>query len=392
MTRGRRGNGEGTIYQRQDGRWSGQITTGRSLTTGKLSRWTVYGKTRTEVLDKLDEKRRDLKAGLIQDSDMPVGEFLDFWLERVQGQVAPATYLRYSLDVKNLKPYLQGIRLSKLRAVHVGQLYQQMSKDGYSADTVHKAAVRLRQVLGDACQLGLLRDNPSMRLRLPRVSHKEIYPLTAEQVRHFLEVNKESWYYPLYITAFDTGARQGELFALTRRDWTPERRELQINKSLYQGDGEYAVGPCKTRASRRTLRVGPRTAEALAGLLKRPEGNSPGLLFTSPEGGYIARSNFIRRHFRSDLKRAGIQGSFRFHDIRHTTATLLLQAGVDVRTVAAQLGHTDPVMVLRNYGHVLPAMRDRAATVMAGMLEERPVPEKQPGSDSGQSGSQSNAA
>jgi integrase len=364
----RRGNGEGSIYERPDGRWCGQVSIPAAL-GGKARRVTVYGATRAEVVDKLDEERRKIREGEAELTDMRLSVLLDFWLAGVKTGRQESTLMLYERDVAFLQEYLPQLLVSQLRAIHVTRMYQQMEADGLSADTRHKAGVRLRQVLDQAVRLDLARTNVAKKVALPRVVRDEVHPLSPERVREFLAALRGDRLYALYVTALDTGARQGELWALRWEDWNPARRELRIDKALKVCKGGVKVGPPKTKASRRTLLVTEGTAAVLEAHRVRmaAEGHLAGPMFCNAQGGFIKRSTFSLE-WRRVRMRVGLPREFTFHDLRHTCATLLLMGGVDVRTVAAHLGHANPTMVLITYGHVLPAMRQRAAGVMEVML------------------------
>jgi integrase len=170
------------------------------------------------------------------------------------------------------------------------------------------------------------------------------------------------------VVALDTGARQGELFALEWSDWDAGRRELTINKSLrVTKDSRLEVKAPKTRKSRRKVQVSETTAAVLEAYRVGREWSGP-LVFCDSEGGHLRKENYAKRHWAPALVRAGLLESTRFHDLRHTCATLLLLNGLNVRLVADRLGHASPTTTLKIYAHVLPEMNAEAARVMDGIL------------------------
>lgn len=213
--------------------------------------------------------------------------------------------------------------------------------------------------------MNMIRTNPAEAVPLPRVEREEIHPLTPAQVTAFLNAAKKDPWYPLYILAIDTGARQGELLALEWSDWFPATREIWFHRTLVELQGRLYVREQKTRSSRRKVVVDEGTAD----VLKAVQSGNP-LLFPSRTGGYMSGSNIQDRNFFPTLKRAGLP-QIRFHDLRHTCATLLLAAGVPVQVVAARLGHSNPAITLKTYAHVLPGQQGQAAEEIGRYLNGR---------------------
>jgi integrase len=338
--------------------------------TGRVKRVTVYGTTQSEALEKLDRRKAEIREGLLQLEDMRLVGLLDFWLAGVKSQVAESSWYKYRDDLAPLRPHLGSLMLSEVKGLHVTHLYQAMEGAGVSSYRRKRAGSRLRQVLDEAVRLGLLRENPARRVGLPRAEEKEARFLTREQALGFLESTRGDRLHALYVTALDTGARIGELWALEWGDWNPERREIRITKSLRECRTGSSIVPPKTKSSRRTLVVTERAKEALEAHRRLMEGEGHGspLIFCNTKGKYLYRSWFSVEIWRPAAQRAGLPPGTTFHALRHTCATLLLGGGVDVRTVSAHLGHSNPTMVLKIYGHVLPAMKAGANQVMAGVL------------------------
>jgi integrase len=368
MAKRKRGHGEGSIYPRADGRWEARVMVGYDA-AGKPRRVSVYGDTRAEVQHKLDELRQKLRDGTFEQTDMTVDRFLEFWLAMMKTRVEPNTNSRYELDVSYLKPNLGKLPLAKLVPLHVVNLFERMAKDGYSTDAQFKAGTRLRQALKHAVKMKFLTHNPALSVPLPRHRRDEIHPLDAAQVKTFLAAAEGDRLFALYVVALDSGAREGELFALTWDDWFPGTRELVIIKSLEEKKGHLRVKDTKTPYSRRRIQLGLQAAEVLRQHREamQAEGHGGQVIFCTVDGGHLRRPNLARRSFKPILERAGLP-EIRFHDLRHTCATLLLQAGVDIKTIAHRLGHGSPDQLLKTYAHVLPAMQSRAAAVMDGYL------------------------
>jgi integrase len=202
------------------------------------------------------------------------------------------------------------------------------------------------------------------KVPLPRVTRREIHPLTPEQVSQFLDATVlEGFYYPLYVLALDSGARWGELAALERGDVDLEAGTVSITKSLEESNGERRVKETKTKASRRRIKLSNFTVDVLREYLETKPGNR---IFSTRDGGYLMHTH-VSRAFRAHIKKAGLSG-VRFHDLRHTMATLLLLAGVHVKVVSERLGHSRIQVTLDTYSHVLPSMQEAAALAIGGFL------------------------
>src|SRR5690606_1206517 len=278
------------------------------------------------------------------------------------------TLKRYTLSLGYITPLIGGYTLGQLQTSHVNTALIAVASK-VSADAARKAGATLQQVLGAAVEAGELGRNVARAASLPRgPRHGRFRALTAEEAQKLLQAAQGSRLYPFYVTALDTGARLRELMALTWNDWNPGKRTLRFNKSLRQDCHPYTLADLKTRAGLRTIKVSLSTAEVLESIRPTRIEGGLNLLFPSPRShGYMHHSHFYLRSFYPLLERAGLP-RIRFHDLRHTCATLLLGAGVGVRTVAARLLHASPSITLNVYGHVLPAMEERAATEMGKIL------------------------
>lgn len=379
MPKRKRGNGDGTITERPDGRWMGQATTGWDPVERKQARVTVYGSTAREAREKLDAARRKAHEGEAASRDQTVRTFLDFWLLSTKHKVRPSSYERYEKDVGYVLPHLGHRRLVDLAAIHVLKMYEKMETQGHSADARRKAGIILRRALKQAVAMKYLEVNPAGQVALPRVVREEIRPLHPEEVGPFLLACKGRRLEALGIVALDTGARRGELLALEWSDWDPAARELSITKSLTSCHGRQEVGPTKTVSSRRRVQLSPAAAAALEAHRGRmaAEGHLTAPIFCTRTGKHNWPGTLHTHFLVYVLKEAGLP-RMRFHDLRHSCATLLLAGGVDIKSIAARLGHANPKQLLQTYAHVLPAMHAKMAAVMDGFLGGAPQREAAP--------------
>jgi integrase len=207
--------------------------------------------------------------------------------------------------------------------------------------------------------------NPVTSVAKPRVPRSEIRPYTPVQIGKLFAAASADRLFALYVLAIDTGMREGELFALTWDDIDFEGSGLMVQRALKEVKGKVWVEDLKTEKSRRRIEVSSTTVRALRDHRKRQliEGNAGTLVFCAAEGGYIRRPNLARRSFHPLLERAKLP-RIRFHDLRHTAATLLLLANERTKVVSERLGHASTTTTEATYQHVLPTMQKQAAEKM----------------------------
>jgi integrase len=360
----RRGNGEGSIYQRKDGRWCGQATVDTDPATGKPVRETVYAATYEEVRDKLREALEKARTLAAESRDMNVRGFLDFWFESRKPRPAGHTIRHYTLVLGKARPLLTG-RLRELTAFDMTRMYQRLEADGASTNCRKWCGKLPRLAPGDAVKMGFIERNPAAVIPLPRHVSKEMRPLDPAEVRRFLDAVQGDRLEALYFVALDTGARPGELFGLRWSDWDEARGTLTIGRTLQELARKLSLKEPKTKAGRRTVVPGQAARTALAAhrrrMLAERHGDCP--VFCDGNGGHLRNGNLHTHSFKPALKKAGLP-PIRFHDLRHTCATLMLLAGENVLTVADRLGHAKPHLVMDRYGLVLPEGRARAAAAL----------------------------
>ncbi len=373
---GRRGNGEGTITRRKDGRWEARYYV---QTANGVKRKVLYGKTRAEVSDKLVKAQSDRIDGIAYDDEnMTLGEYIEAWLKgSVFGSVRQSTYDRDTNLVNNhIKPILGGVKLKKLNAAQVQSFYRNRLDAGLSSSTVHKMHDILRRGLTQAVGWHLVPRNVADTVKPPRPAPKEMQALSNAEARRLLEAAGEDRLEALYILAIHTGMRQGELLALRWQDVDLENAVASVRRTLTRSGGKVVFGEPKTKKSRRSIRLTSQAVEALRSHLERQlqdmeilgdRYQDQGLVFTTDTGAPINPSNLRQRSLTPLLKRAGLP-HMRFHDLRHTCATLLLSRGVHPKFVQELLGHATIAITLDTYSHVMPSMGDATAKAMEDAL------------------------
>jgi len=375
-----RANGDGDVFPRKNK--AGKITSYRGAYVGPDGkRRYVSGKNKAEARAKLRKARGDAERGLVFDADnLKVGEYLDRWLaDSVSDTVKATTFERYEQIARlHLKPAFGWMKVKALTPAHVRGLYRKKLESGSSARTVRYIHTTLHKALKQAVMDGLIPRNVTETVKPPQPSREEMCPLTPEQAKLLLQVVHEAGdrLEALYVLAIHTGLRQGELLGLKWDDVDLEDGSLQVRRTLTMTkDGPVFTSP-KTTGSRRSVKLTSKAIEALKRHLERQLGeidkvgplwSENGLIFASETGEPLDRRAVTKLKFKPLLKRAGLP-EVRFHDLRHTCATLLLTRNVNPKIVSEMLGHSTIAITLDTYSHVLPNMRDQAAAAMEEAL------------------------
>jgi integrase len=373
----KRGNGEGSIHRRKGGGWCAQYTV---YTAKGRKRKTLYGKTRLEVAAKLAKALSDREGGITFDADnLRLGDYLQRWLEdSKKGSVKRVTYEGYARQVRNhLVPTLGWIKLRALTPAHLRGLYREKTETGLSARTVGYIHTTIHNALEQAVKDGLVPRNVADVVKPPQLCKEEIQPLTPAQTKSFLEAVGGHRFEALYVLAVTAGPRQGELLGLKWEDIALDRKLLQVKRTLSgTKGGEPIFSNPKTAKGRRSVKLTARAVEALRRhrerqLEEREEvaglWQNHGLVFPTRIGTPMSRHNLVARSFKPLLKRAGLP-EIRFHDLRHTCATLMLAVGANPKVAQEMLGHANVTITLDTYSHLLPTMQNEVAEKVNELL------------------------
>lgn len=353
----RRGNGEGTICQRKDGRW---CAAAYALTPGGgEKRVYVYGRTREEARDKLTElqekRRRNIPA---VHRSLRLGDYLDYWLAQVvYPAVRRTTYNKYELMVRlYLKPGLGRKPLGRVRVADVQAFLNGQIRAGHSIAKVHVMRMVLGAAFTRAMREELVFMNPARLATLPPAPSARNRPWSADEARRFLTIARNDPLYPAFLLLLLYGLRRGEVLGLSWDDVDLAEDELRVSWQIQRLDGQLRRVPVKTAASRRELPLIPIARDALIDLAgqqadaRRRTGDSwadNDLVFTTRTGQPVEPRNLVRT-FERLVEASGLR-KIRLHDLRHTTATLLKSLGVSPRDAMQILGHARISVTLEIY-------------------------------------------
>jgi integrase len=375
----RRGHGEGSIYQRKDGRWAADI----SLEDGK--RKTFYGKTRKEVQAQLKTALHQQQEGmLVVAPQQKVGPFLTHWLEDVHKyKVRPRTYEKYESMLRlHLVPGIGHLQLQKLAPQHLQRFYAKKLEEGLSPTSVIGLHKVLHLALEKAVRWNLVPRNVCEAVDPPRRARYEFHTLNEEQIQQFLKAASGHRLEALFVLSLASGMRRGELMALKWQDVNFSAGTLQVRRILthmpakLNGKGGYVEAEPKTEKSRRSIVIAPFALEMLrhhracqleAKLKAGPAWKENDLVFCSSVGGHLHTSRDVFTQFKKLLAQAGLP-DIRFHDLRHTSATILLSLGIHPKVVQEMLGHSQIGITMDVYSHALPTMQADAVGKLNAVL------------------------
>lgn len=360
---------EGSIRRRPDGTYEARYVGADGR------RHSVYAKTLREAQQRLRASLAGAEQGIAPIGlRLTVGAFLDDWLATsVRPRLRPATAASYESTVRlYIKPAIGGLPLAKLTPEDVSRMLAGL--DGELSPTTRRYVYTVTRIaLGRALKSGRVSRNVATLIDPPKASSRELVPPSLAEVGTFLASVRGDRLEPLYVTAIGLGLRQGELLGLRWPDVDLEGGSLTIRQQLSQRTGTLAVP--KTERSRRTLRLGSEVTAALREQRRRQledrirAGSSwhdEGFVFATPIGTPLDGANVTHR-FQTALERAGLR-RWRFHDLRHASATLRLERGEDLATVSRILGHASITTTANVYGHLTDAMLDQDAERMDGIL------------------------
>ena len=381
---GKRANGEGNLRQRKDGKWEGRLTVGRDMGTGKLIRKSYYASTQAELKKRMTAASHAVDEGeFYEPSKMTMSAWLDAWIKDYNAHLKRYTLDNYNSKIKNhLKPHIGAVKVSELSPAIVNQLYNKLliTLATKSVRSIHGILHSAMETLVD---IGERKDNPcaSSAKRLPKVARREMLVLADNDLKKFMQVIKGNPYENLFLVDVFTGMRQGEILGLRWSCVDFETGYITVDKQLYMPEkgGRYTLESLKNNKTR-TICAAPFVMEVLKRVRKEQLeariraghlwdcGYFPDLVFTHDTGRHFTHKTTYKQ-FKRMVELTGVP-AVRFHDMRHTFATLSLQQNKgDFKTVKEAMGHATAAYTLDTYAHVTTQMQRESADGLERLIQ-----------------------
>lgn len=397
----KRRKGEGSITQMAEGRWRVLLEIGKDA-NGKRQRKTLVVYSEKDAVKALNGfKKEQAKGQLVSTNNIKVSDFATRWLKMKESTTKKTTYRSYVQTIeKYINPFMGTLKLQKVTTAKVNDFIAGEYERGLSTGSVARHKAVLHGILELAVSEGIIPINVSDKCEAIKIEHKETRALTPEESEQLLRVARAEYtrdkgkgnrfwqMYHIILLAMSTGMRRGEIAGLRVANIDFVNNEIKIVETIVEIKGGISIDTPKSKKSNRTISVDAVVMERLKELLEADENAQEetkgtevtgqedaekeqaivkdSYLFHTRDGKPLTPSN-INRAFRKTLKKAGI-GHVRFHDLRHTHTTFLINNGVDVKTVSARIGHEDVRLTLNQYTHVVTASDKRAATLMSSLL------------------------
>lgn len=360
----RRSNNEGTIFKENTGYWVAEI----SLPGGKRRR--KRSKTQADVKAWLLAQRDATRDGLIVENDkITFGQFFSrYYQDVLTHNVQPKTLESYeSMARVHLLPALSEYRLTAINPQILQSLYSEKLNSGLSPRTVHYLHTLIHMSLKQAMKWGLVVRNVADLVDKPSQKRKAPDVWNTDQVNRFLKKISGHRWFPIYVLAIYCGVREGEVLGLRVEDIDLMHRVLYVRQTVQYLIGKgLTIKEPKSDAGKRPVTIPGFALSVITDYLLSIQKES-GLIFTTSNKTPISPRNLIR-HFKSVIEDLNLP-DIRFHDLRHTHASLLLQAGVNPKVVQERLGHSSVTLTLNTYSHVLPGLQEAAADKFDDLLQ-----------------------
>ena len=332
---------------------------------------TKYGKSQKEVRQWIKEMLTKIDGGLTYEgTEITLERFIEIWLSGKELSRRPKTVLQYrQIATQHILPVMGKMRLQDIQSMHVKQLYTLKKEEGRGDRTVQLIHSTLHNALKQAVREGILGRNPVAAVERPKVEQAEMQTFDEEQARQFVIATSGSAFEAVYYLALTSGMREGELLGLKWSDLDWNKSVLFVQRQLQQIKGKgYVLVPPKTKAGRRYIKVGPgtlkqleahRSRQALDKAVAGERWQENDLIFPTTIG-TLLDSKRVTSEFKRILKRAGLP-EIRFHDLRHTSLSSLLDMGTPINTVQRRAGHSKASTTVNVYGHSTARSQDEAA-------------------------------
>jgi integrase len=345
--------------------------------TKRRDRWVVdfydqHGKRRWKTLPKgatkgkAKEELRAIEDSVDRRTFLPVKKVPTFstvaedWIEHKKTKVRITTWECYESHVRTHFKELEGVKINRITTATMEKYITDRENQGMNISTIRKILVTLNQVMSYAVRHKYIDHNPLTDAERPRkrgtTEKKKIEVLSPYQIAALLDAEKNQQYRTMFILAVFSGVREGELLGLKWSDIDWKNSQVHIQRTYNKG----RFFDTKTEGSNRKIDLGPKVITGLKKWKLACPVNNLDLMFPNEAGGPINYSNMVRRHFQPALQRAGVH-RIRFHDIRHTFASLLIEQGENIKYIQNQLGHSSPTVTLNVYAHLMKETNQKSA-------------------------------
>jgi integrase len=368
----KRADGEGTISKRPDGTWEAKISLGYDG-DGKRKRKTVYGRTQSEVREKVETLKQQVASGTYTDVKLTLAVYLERWLGEKARTVKPSTLEQYQLCVNRcINPRVGSIKLDKLTPLQVQGLVSEI-QDASGTARAAKCRTILFSAYKQAIRWQLVTRNPVEATDPVKEQPRDMTLWEAEQAARFLDTAREHRLYAFFYLSMATGLRRGELLGLRWRDI--EGSMIQVRQTFVKVGGKLILSTPKTRKGYRTVALSPDVLEVLLLHRQRQEAEQAALgvywpktdlVFTSEVGTPLNPDNLKR--VRNDLMDKAQVPRVRLHDLRHLHASVAIKGGMDAKVLADRLGHSRASFTLDHYTHLFESQKAKSAVSLTSWL------------------------
>lgn len=374
-----RGKGEGTIYKMASGKWRAQFS-------GPLgSRLSYVSNTQADCQNWMIKKKSEQMNGInMLGGKVKLEDFTKNWLQSIEASRSPNTVNLYRRRLSSINQFMGKLSVNDVRPDHIQATYNKLLATGTTRYSVRQTHKVLHAAFAFAKKLRIIDRNPVTDATPPKHNPKKMSFYDSAQVQALLfgAQSLNDRYFHLYYLAISTGMRQGELLGLMWKDIDWSKAELRIKRQLVM----YPNGDCEFRSPKsesgiRQIAVGEDVLELLnkhkaqqftKKSQKSEDWNKNDLVFPSLAGTPVNASN-LRRSFRKLLEFTGLP-KIRFHDLRHTAATLMLNYGTPIPVVSQRLGHSKTSMTMDTYAHAIPSKQAEAAELMEQLMTPISIP------------------
>lgn len=326
---------------------------------GDRQKWEVAGRTKKQAEKLLAKRIGDINSGINpEETKIFFKDFAAQWLsDYAKVSVKPSTYVSYeSIFRLHLLPVFGEMYLNRISGAHIQSfLAKKVSAGDLTPKSVVNILIPLKEMFKHALHWGFVFRDPTIVIRRPRVEQEEMDFLTPEEISLFLQSVRPQ-FHAFFLTAVMTGMRRGELLALQWGDIDWHSSQISVRRSLYKGT---FVSPKSQNGVRRIL-MSPVLQRNLELHWTRTSRTESDLVFCTEQGKPLDPDNVVKREFQPALARAGIR-QIRFHDLRHSFASILIANGENIKFVQNQLGHASATTTLDRYGHLLPGTQKESA-------------------------------